>query len=159
MSLEDKMRVMNKVEDEVAESVKAVEGMPGLLDNLGIDKSVVSNSSIATVSHALATNNLTHHFNNRIFSSEQVPSAKPAPDLYLFAVASLQLAPEEILVVEDSRTGVQAAVYAGLKVVGFTGASHILPGHSEKLIEMGALDTASSAAMLSDKLSILLSKE
>ena len=145
MVQEDKNELMKVVEAQVAEAVKPVPGIPEILTKLDISKSVVSNSSIATVRHALAVSEISHHFSNRIFSSEQVPKAKPSPDLYFFTLKSLGLIPEETLVVEDSRTGVQAAVGAGLKVIGFTGASHILPGHAEKIMALGAEQTTSDA--------------
>ena len=44
--------------------------------------------------------------------------AKPAPDLYLAALAGLALGPESALAVEDSANGVLAAAAAGLPVVG-----------------------------------------
>ena len=159
MSSEAKSDLMNHVEAQVAKSVKAVNGISQLLNSLAINKSVVSNSSIATVEHALKTTGMSEYFDNRIFSSEQVKRAKPAPDLYLFALNSLNLSREEILVVEDSRTGAQAAVAAGLKVVGFTGASHILPGHSDKLLEIGVIDVAEDALSLEKILVSMLEKE
>ena len=148
MSAEDKVTLMNRVEADVAAAVKPVIGIPELLTRLDVNKSVVSNSSIATVEHALDVTRMADFFSNRIFSSEQVPKAKPAPDLYYFTIESLGLRPEEILVVEDSRTGVQAATSAGLSVIGFGGASHIRPGHEEKLQELGAVHTAIDAASL-----------
>lgn len=156
MSSAEKFHLMNQVEGAVAESVKSVKGIPQLLKALEIDKSVVSNSSVATVKHALETTDITQHFDNRIFSSEQVPRAKPAPDLYLLAFKELGFEAEEMLVVEDSLTGAQAAVTAGLKVIGFTGASHILPGHNEKLIEIGVIDIAKNAQSLEKKLTSLI---
>jgi beta-phosphoglucomutase-like phosphatase (HAD superfamily) len=148
MSANDKSRLINKVEGEVAAAVKSVAGIPTLLSQLELDKSVVSNSSLATVNHALEVTSIDQYFNGRIFSSEQVARAKPAPDLYLFALKSLDLTAEELIVIEDSRTGVQAARAAGLSVIGFTGASHILPGHEEKLLALGAMETAPNAEVL-----------
>ena len=40
--------------------------------------------------------------------------------------------------IEDSATGVTAARAAGMRVIGFTGATHIGGGHAEKLTEAGA---------------------
>ncbi|MGW2301841.1 HAD family hydrolase [Streptomyces sp. NPDC001809] len=55
-----------------------------------------------------------------VFSAEDVGRGKPAPDLFLHAAASMGVAPERCVVVEDSRLGVQAAVAAGMDVYGFT---------------------------------------
>ena len=144
MSDENKHTLMRRVEAEVAAAVRAVPGIPELLPAIKTAKSVVSNSSLETVRHALKVTGIRAYFDGRIFSSEQVPRAKPAPDLYLLAIRSLGLNPQQILVVEDSRTGTQAARAAGLAVIGFAAASHILPGHGEKLLELGAERVAAS---------------
>jgi HAD superfamily hydrolase (TIGR01509 family) len=44
-----------------------------------------------------------------------VPRKKPAPDIYLLAVEKLGVAPAEVLVVEDSGNGLEAAHAAGLR--------------------------------------------
>ena len=49
------------------------------------------------------------------------------------------LAPEkETFVVEDSVHGIHGAKAAGMRVIGFTGASHSYPGHADALTEAGA---------------------
>ena len=48
-----------------------------------------------------------------------MPAPKPAPDAYLAACEQLGIAPSpEVLVLEDSPTGVAAARAAGLTVIG-----------------------------------------
>jgi beta-phosphoglucomutase-like phosphatase (HAD superfamily) len=42
------------------------------------------------------------------------------------------------VVVEDSVHGVHAARAAGMRVIGFTGASHTYPSHADKLTDAGA---------------------
>jgi len=135
-----RLAIIDKVENEVAAEVRLIKGMDLVVNGLNFPKSVVSNSSIRTVQEALDNTSITSSFQGRIFSSEQVPNPKPAPDLYLFALSALSLEPDEVLVIEDSLTGAQAAVAAGLSVVGFTGASHILPGHKERLFKKGVTD-------------------
>ena len=44
-----------------------------------------------------------------------VPKKKPAPDIYLLALEKLGVDPAEVLVVEDSRNGLEAAHAAGLR--------------------------------------------
>lgn len=46
-----------------------------------------------------------------------VEKKKPAPDIYLLALEKLGVPPEEVLVVEDSRNGILAAVGAGLRTL------------------------------------------
>ena len=41
--------------------------------------------------------------------------------------------------IEDSVPGITGAVAAGMRVIGFTGASHSWPGHAETLMDAGAL--------------------
>ncbi len=48
---------------------------------------------------------------------EDVAHGKPDPEVYLKALAYLQLKPEECLIVEDSQIGLQAARDSGMKVV------------------------------------------
>jgi HAD superfamily hydrolase (TIGR01509 family) len=60
----------------------------------------------------------------RVFAGDIVPRKKPAPDIYLLALASLGLPAGQVVVVEDSRNGLLAAAAAGLTCVvtvnGFT---------------------------------------
>jgi HAD superfamily hydrolase (TIGR01509 family) len=53
-----------------------------------------------------------------------VSQTKPAPDCYLAALASLSLAPEDVVAIEDSANGVLAARGAGLTVIGVSSADH-----------------------------------
>ncbi|HEU0257333.1 MAG TPA: HAD-IA family hydrolase, partial [Microbacteriaceae bacterium] len=53
----------------------------------------------------------------RVFAGDIVPHKKPAPDIYLHALAELGAGAEETVVVEDSGVGLAAAVAAGLRTV------------------------------------------
>lgn len=46
-----------------------------------------------------------------------VPKKKPAPDVYTYALAQMNLKPEEVLAVEDSENGVKSALAAGMPVL------------------------------------------
>jgi HAD superfamily hydrolase (TIGR01509 family) len=52
-----------------------------------------------------------------VFAGDIVPKKKPAPDIYLLALAELGIGPAASLVVEDSANGVAAARDAGLRTV------------------------------------------
>lgn len=55
-----------------------------------------------------------------LLTAEDVPSPKPAPDIYLAAAAALGVDPADCVAVEDSPTGVTSAVAAGMTVLGVT---------------------------------------
>ncbi|WP_038125932.1 hexitol phosphatase HxpB [Thiomicrospira pelophila] len=59
-----------------------------------------------------------------ILSSEQVKAGKPAPDVYLHALKTLNASAELTLALEDSITGAKAAKSAGLKVIGIPSEHH-----------------------------------
>ena len=61
-----------------------------------------------------------------ILSSELVQNGKPAPDIYLHAIKTLDVAPKFALALEDSVTGATAAKAAGLKVIGVPSEPHYL---------------------------------
>ncbi|WP_125707213.1 HAD family hydrolase [Lacticaseibacillus porcinae] len=66
-------------------------------------------------------------------------AAKPAPDLYLEALKQLQLTPPQVLAVEDSPVGVQAAVAAGIQCVqvqDLAPQSDLADAQVENLIEL-----------------------
>ena len=52
-----------------------------------------------------------------IFAGDDVSAKKPDPAIYRLAVSSLGLSADQVLVVEDSRNGLRAAVGAGLRCV------------------------------------------
>jgi len=52
-----------------------------------------------------------------IAAGDMVPQKKPAPDIYQYVLAQLQLSPEECLVFEDSQVGLEAAKRAGLTTI------------------------------------------
>lgn len=128
--------------------LRSISGMPTIFRRLKLPKSMVSNASRRHVERCLRRVRLHSALDGHIFSAEQVERPKPHPDLYHFALDSLGLQSGEVVVVEDSITGVRAAAAAGLKVVGFLGATHISDGHEDKLLEAGAQLIASDAKAL-----------
>lgn len=57
---------------------------------------------------------------NRIFTAEDTPASKPAPDCYILAARAMGFEPEECLVFEDSLNGLKAGRASGAKVVGLS---------------------------------------
>jgi HAD superfamily hydrolase (TIGR01509 family) len=52
-----------------------------------------------------------------VLAGDVVAHKKPAPDIYLLALERLGLPPADVLVIEDSRNGLQAAHAAGLRTL------------------------------------------
>jgi HAD superfamily hydrolase (TIGR01509 family) len=76
-----------------------------------------------------------------VVGAEEVAQGKPAPDLFLEAARRLDSAPQDTLVFEDARLGVQAGRAAGMRVCGITTGEP-----REALLAAGAL--AASANFL-----------
>ena len=53
-------------------------------------------------------------------SVEDVARGKPAPDVFLRAAEMLNVAPQDACVIEDAEAGVEAALAAGMTVIGIT---------------------------------------
>ena len=77
---------------------------------------------------------LMEFFDGRIFSGQEMPRSKPAPDVYLAAAAHLGAAGAQCLVIEDTTTGVAAGVAAGATVWAYCPT----PGQGAALQQAGA---------------------
>jgi HAD superfamily hydrolase (TIGR01509 family) len=118
-----------------------LEPTPGLrtfLERLDLARCVASSSHEERIRFSLEVTGLRAHFGNSIFSAQLVTRGKPAPDIFLLAAETMGVAPERCVVIEDSLPGVQGAVAAGMRAVGFLGGRHIHPGHGVRLQRAGA---------------------
>ena len=117
--------------------LKPIDGVRDAILSLPSPRCVASSSVLERIALSLRVTGLSDLFDN-VFSSTQVPRGKPAPDLFLHAAKSMNARPEECLVIEDSTAGVQAALAAGMRVIGFAGGGHCGPGHAKMLRQAGA---------------------
>ncbi len=85
----------------------------------GVQVACASNSARMELAVKLRGLGLTAVFGARVFSYEDVPRAKPWPDIYRAAAAACGAAPADCVVVEDSVPGVRAGMAAGCRVLGF----------------------------------------
>ncbi len=134
------------------QKLRPIPGIAELLANLPSRKCVASSSEPPRIRHSLTLAGILQHFDPHIFSATQVKRGKPAPDLFLFAAASMGTPPERCLVIEDSVAGVTAARAAGMAVLGFTGGSHCLDGDADKLRGAGAGDVFASMTEIGRRL-------
>lgn len=111
------------IEAEVGErlaSAPACAGAGALVEaalRSGVRCAVVSNSTAAVVDASLAPHPFAAALTLRI-GVDAVRHPKPAPDLYALALARLGLGADDCVAVEDSPTGVRAAIAAGLVCLG-----------------------------------------
>ncbi len=123
-----------------AELEAGVDPMPGALALVAelrereMPIAIASNSPARFIARALELVGLRDAFAVAV-SGHDVPAPKPAPDVYLAACERLRVAPNcDVIVLEDSPTGVAAGVAAGLTVIGvpslegveLAGAHHVV---------------------------------
>ena len=132
--------VEKRVDQRLAREVRAIEGAHEAVAWVRGKRCVCSNSGRARVETTLARTRLAPFFEGAVFSVEDMASGrpKPAPDIFLHAAKAMAAEPAATFVVEDSVHGVAGAKAAGMRVIGFTGASHSHPGHADLLTEAGA---------------------
>jgi HAD superfamily hydrolase (TIGR01509 family) len=128
--------------------LQAIPGVGAVLDSLTCKICVASSGRPERLKHALSLVGLYDRFHPHIFSATEVPRGKPAPDLFLYAAERMGVMPERCVVIEDSLPGVTAAVAAGMRVIGFVGASHCRPGDAARLSAQGAIAVIDDMAQL-----------
>lgn len=131
----DRQRALT--ESRIRRDVQPIPGAREALQAIDLPLAVASNSRLDAVTFALRHVGLTERVTHGVFCAEQVERPKPAPDVYLLAARTADVAPQRCLVIEDSATGVIAALQAGMRVIGFLGASHIPAEHGETLRQLG----------------------
>ncbi len=124
-----------------AGDLRAISHVGDAIAAIGLPKCVASSGTPEKIRHGLSCAGLYDALAPHIFSATQVRNGKPAPDLFLFAAAQMQVAPGRCLVIEDSVPGVTGARAAGMTVLGFYGGSHCRPGHGDRLRAAGAAIT------------------
>lgn len=82
----------------------------------GYKLAVASNSIRNTVELMMEKASLSEYLDFYL-SNQDVTKPKPDPEIYTCAVNRLGLSPDEVMVVEDNRNGIQAAAAAGTNVM------------------------------------------
>jgi len=105
--------------------VRAADGIHEALALIGLPMCVASNGPLEKMHTTLGVTGLLRHFEGNLFSPDLGIAGKPAPDLFLAAAASHDIAPLHCAVVEDSPGGIRAARAAGMLALGYTGLPHV----------------------------------
>lgn len=99
--------------------LKAVAGVESVLDSLRLPYCVASSGTHDKMQLTLGLTGLLPKFQGRMFSVTEVAHPKPLPDVFLHAAKQLGVSPSACAVIEDTPTGVEAGVAAGMTVFGF----------------------------------------
>lgn len=109
-----------------ATELRPTPGVAGVLDRLAVRRCVATSSSPPRVARSLALTGLAGYFAADVFTASQVARGKPAPDLFWHVAARMAVAPDRCLVIEDSLTGIRAALAAGMRTLRYTGGAHLV---------------------------------
>ena len=127
------------------QNLRAIEGVADFLRQFReLPHCVASSSSLDRLVLCLDILGLTKEFGDFVFSAEMVARGKPSPDVFLLAAERMKVSPLDCIVIEDSANGVRAGVAAGMTVIGLCAASHLQPGHAQRLMAAGAAYSANS---------------
>ncbi|MFL9924631.1 HAD-IA family hydrolase [Herbaspirillum lusitanum] len=132
-------RINQEVALACSNEAQAVSGIADALQMIRLPKAVASNSSPDRIARGLQRCGLLPQFAGHIHSAHEVGKPKPAPDVYLAAAAGFGVDPHRCVAVDDSVTGVRAAVAAGMHVLGFTGVAHDRKAMARNLKAAGAI--------------------
>ena len=113
--------------------LKAVKGVRRFIENLSVPYCVASSGPVEKITLNLTTTRLIQNFENRIFSSYEINSWKPDPDIFIHACNQMGFKKEECIVIEDSVAGVIAGVKGGFKVFALANENN-----AQDLLDEGA---------------------
>ena len=117
------------------------------ISDAGVTVCVASQGKLSKTQLSLGLTGLRDLFPaEALFSAYSVPRGKPHPDLFLHAAAVMKAKPSRCAVVEDTPSGVTAAVAAGMRVFGYVADSD----------EMALREAGAEILRSLDKLPLLL---
>lgn len=131
--------------DALDREVTAIEGAAQAIDRItraGIATAIGSNGPMRKMQITLSRTGLADRFAGRIFSAHVIGIAKPDPAFYAHVSAALGFRRGDTVVIEDSVSGVQSAVGAGIRCLGYaadTPADKLSAYGAEIFTDMGEL--------------------
>lgn len=118
MMMEERRRLLELLDKPG--SIPPMEGIKDLiksLDHNDIRMWVASSSTRIIIEKVVQKLDIQEYFTG-IVSGDDVKRSKPAPDIFLLVAEKAGEHPANCLVIEDSENGIQAALAAGMKVIG-----------------------------------------
>jgi len=131
-------RFVKRYTEILSEGLEPIPGVRELIARLTVPYCLATNSTKLRLGVTLKASGLADVFKDRAFCLDDVARGKPAPDLFLLAAKTMGAAPSDCLVIDDNIAGITAARTAGMRAIGFVGASHNAPGQADMLIAAGA---------------------
>lgn len=113
--------------ESIKQFVKPIDGAVDFvhfLSQKGYKLAVGSSAPRVNVDYTLEWLGIQSFFGERVVAGNEVKQGKPAPDIFLTAARKLNASPETCVVIDDSRSGVNAGKNAGMKTIGFFSEGH-----------------------------------
>jgi HAD superfamily hydrolase (TIGR01509 family) len=111
--------LMDRMRTELC-AIPGVKALISRVESAGFKTCVASQGRHEKMAISLGATGLLETFEGRIFSAVDVTNPKPAPDLFLHAAAKMGVTSDRCVVIEDSVTGVRAALAAGMRAIGYS---------------------------------------
>lgn len=127
-----------KVYEEIKKRVDEVPGSVEFIKNMhkkGLKLGVASSSPLSFIELVLTKLDVKQYF-SAIVSAEHVQKGKPAPDIFLECAKKLNKAPSECVVIEDGKSGVDAARAAKMFCIGLKQKGDVSVEKFEKLNDL-----------------------
>ncbi len=123
LEVEDYINDMNlrraeMIERDGVQPIKNVQQFVKKLHEAGFRMAVASSSPKKDIEFAMNSLNLAQYF-EYLVSGEEVENSKPAPDVFLYAAALLDVEPKKCIAFEDTKNGSKAAKSANMYTIGF----------------------------------------
>ncbi|KAI9036474.1 HAD family hydrolase [Aspergillus affinis] len=132
-------KVIAKLTEKAQPCVGATEELQKLYDSKKYGLAVVSSSALRRVRASIKKVDQDKYFDeDKVFSaatSLEKPTSKPDPAIYLHALKKCGKEANEVVAIEDSKSGALSAIRAGIHVIGYVGS---YPGNA-KQAEMAKL--------------------
>ncbi len=121
MSIEEfREYLLRKVDTMYGADVEPMPGVLGLLDRLHAEKKrrgIGSSNRTSVIQSVTKRLGIDHHFESVCSCDDVGTRVKPLPDVYLLVANRLGVDPGQCVVVEDSSSGVAAAIAAGMHCI------------------------------------------
>ncbi|MGO3886133.1 MAG: HAD family hydrolase [Mycetocola sp.] len=114
-------RHAHRYRDAFDHGLTPVAGVEDALDRITLPTCIASSGTHDKLAQTLSLTGLAARFAGRVYSATEVAAGKPAPDLFLYAAEQMGVPADRCLVIEDSMYGVEAALAAGMDVLGYAG--------------------------------------